>query len=656
MFKKLLIANRGEIACRIMRTCRRLGIGTIAVYSEADVNARHVHEADHAICIGPALPRQSYLNAECIIQAALAAHADAIHPGYGFLSEKTELIDACARHGIEFIGPHRDAIVRMGSKIESKRIARSTGVICVPGYDGDDQADDILFAEAERIGFPLLIKASAGGGGKGMRRVDRIEDLATNVADARQEAMISFGDDRILLEKLVLRPRHLEVQIWGDRHGNMLHLFERECSIQRNYQKIIEEAPAKHLTDMIRERLYSASVALGRSIHYDSIGTVEFVLESGTEHPWFLEMNTRLQVEHPVTELTTGLDLVECQLRSALGEPITLRQESLRRDGWAIEARINAESPEHDFTPTSGQIKQYIEPCIEGVRVDSGVQAGSKVTPHYDSMIAKLIAHASSREVAIERLYQSLGIFKIVGLATNQPMLREIILCEAFSTELTTEFLKEQFPHGYRITPTNMNESNAATAAAAFFLAAPITSDQPMAVLRGYRLSMAAGITAFQTFHVSENGDSTTVHVEVISPQRVRSHVGDHFWEYVEHPSGVLGNRGVHECHRESNGEFHSWINGEYHRRRIETVLDRAVSPRSTVDTADSVVAPMPGVVCEVLVKAGDTVLAGQKIGSLEAMKLIHTLSAPRDGSVGTVAVKVGDTVSQNALFLTLAR
>ena len=670
MYRKLLIANRGEIACRIMRTCRRLGIATVAVHSDADAVARHVREADQALRIGAAPARQSYLDAGAVVAAAVAAGADAIHPGYGFLSEKTALIDACAARGIAFVGPHREAIVRMGSKTESKRIARGAGVPCVPGYDGDDLSDERLAAEARRIGFPLLIKASAGGGGKGMRRVDHADSLAPALAEARGEARAAFGDDRVLLERLLRRPRHLEVQLWGDRHGGLVHLFERECSIQRHYQKVIEEAPAGHLSPVARERLYAAALALGRGIGYDSVGTVEFVMEAGSEEPWFLEMNTRLQVEHPVTELTTGLDLVECQLRSALGEALPFAQEAIVRHGWAIEARINAETPERDFAPSPGVILDYAEPAVEGVRVDSGVGAGSEVTLHYDSMIAKLIAHAGTRAVAAERLRRALADFVVVGVGTNQRLLREIVADPGFDLELHTGFLAERFPLGHAPAPQQALELRAAAAAAAYFALAPVAGDRPLDSLRGFRLGTPAGLPARKRFHVEAGPQRTEVLLEVIATDRVRCHAaadegsagkegnedteGVHVWDYTEHADGVVGERGRHRCRRDADGSVHAWIEGEYRHWRVRTALEREAEPGAEIAAGDMVCATMPGVISELLVATGDEVVAGQKLATLEAMKLFHALAAPRAGRIAHVAARVGDKVAQHAVILAL--
>ncbi len=406
---RVLVANRGEIACRVIATCRRMGLGSVAVYSDADADALHARLADDAVRIGPAEAARSYLDAEAVIAAALSSGADAVHPGYGFLSERAVLPRLCEAHGLTWIGPSAACIERMGSKVEAKRIARDAGIACVPGYDGDDQSDARLAREAASIGYPVLVKASAGGGGRGMRRVDTADGLADALASARAEAQAAFGSPVLLLEKLVGRPRHLEVQLAGDRHGNLVHLFERECSIQRSYQKVIEEAPAPNLAEHVRQRLFDAAVRLGRAIGYDSLGTAEFILEDGGDTPWFLEMNTRLQVEHPVTEQVTGLDLVEWQIRIARGERLPLRQPEIVLHGVAIEARLNAEDPAHGYRPGTGTLLRFDAAPAEGIRIETGVEAGSVVTPHYDSLLAKVIATAPDRAEAAQRLLAALG-------------------------------------------------------------------------------------------------------------------------------------------------------------------------------------------------------------------------------------------------------
>jgi 3-methylcrotonyl-CoA carboxylase alpha subunit len=425
--RSVLIANRGEIALRVMRTCKRLGIRTIAVYSDADADALHVKAADDAIRIGPAPARASYLDMDAIIAAAKKSDADAVHPGYGFLSENAAFVRRCEAAGLVFVGPSATVVERMGSKIESKRIVEAAGVPTVPGYHGDAQDDGTLLRAARKIGFPVLIKASAGGGGRGMRRVDHAEDFVAELNAAKAEADSAFGDSTVLLEKYILNPRHLEVQLAGDRNGGLVHLFERDCSVQRNNQKVLEEAPAPNLPDSVRTKLYDAALKLGRAIGYDSAGTVEFIMDEGGDSPYFLEMNTRLQVEHPVTEFITGIDLVEWQLLAAAGEKLPLTQGQIRVHGHAIEARITAERADLAFQPVTGALSLVDAP--RGLRFDSGVEAGSRVSLYYDSLLAKLIAHGADRGAALSRLVAGLSELTLLGLPTTQGFMRFAIRC-----------------------------------------------------------------------------------------------------------------------------------------------------------------------------------------------------------------------------------
>ena len=451
----VLIANRGEIALRIMRTCARLGLRTIAVYSDADASAPHVKAADEAIRIGPPPARASYLDAKAIIAAAKQAGADAIHPGYGFLSENAAFARACDEAGLIFVGPSAVAVERMGSKIESKRIAEAAGVPTVPGYHGDDQTPTALAKAAKGIGFPILIKASAGGGGRGMRRVHKAAEFEAELAAAKAEAEAAFGDGSVLLEKLILNPRHLEVQLFGDRVGNLVHLFERDCSVQRNNQKLLEEAPAPNLPDSARAKLFDAALKLGRAIGYDSAGTVEFIMDRDSDSPYFLEMNTRLQVEHPVTESITGIDLVEWQLLAAAGEPLPVKQGQIRARGHAIEARITAERADLSFQPATGELSVVDVP--RGVRFDSGVEAGSQVSLYYDSMLAKMIAHGTDRASALSRLDAGLSGATLLGVPTIQPFLRDAIRQPIFADgKATTRFIETAFPGGWMPNPQEL--------------------------------------------------------------------------------------------------------------------------------------------------------------------------------------------------------
>jgi len=655
MLTKLLVANRGEIACRIARTCRRLGIQTVAVYSDADANARHTREADFAVRIGAAPARASYLDANAIMKAALEQGAQAIHPGYGFLSEKQELIVACEAAGIVFVGPHQDAIMRMGSKIESKRIARDAGVPCVPGYDGADQSEKQLAEEAQRIGFPLLIKASAGGGGKGMKRVDDASQFVEQLKAAQREAQAAFGDDKVLLERFIVRPRHLEVQLLGDKHGGLVHLFERECSIQRNYQKVIEEAPAAHLSSDVREALYSSALALGRSIRYDSTGTVEFVLDADDgDKPYFLEMNTRLQVEHPVTELTTGLDLVELQIRSAVGERLPFGQAAIRRSGWSIEARINAEVPEEGYRASFGRIQAYQEPAIDGVRIDSGIDDRSEVTPHYDSMLAKAIAFGATREVARDRLSRAVRELRIVGVQTNQPLLDAILRHGTFNEVLATNFLANAFPAGWAPEAAQQAERRCAAAAAWFFARTNPSSSRPLEALAGFRLSGKLRRARY-VLQVGEAGSPGPVEIECIGPGHVLCHFDGNLHEFHLTPDGCMALSG-RRYHAVPGLDFvGTWCGGDYREWTVLADVESSAGSTESKAGTDAVCADMPGVLAQLLVQAGQEVSAGTPVAVVEAMKLFHTLDAPRNGTVESLPVACGSTVNRGAALVILA-
>lgn len=654
LFEKILIANRGEIACRIMRTCRRLGVWTVAVYSEADASARHVREADEALCIGASPATRSYLDAEAIVAAARASGAQAIHPGYGFLSERLALIDACAREALVFIGPHRDAVASMGSKIESKRIARAAGVPCIPGYDDDDQTTEHLAREAGRIGFPLLIKASAGGGGKGMRRVDRAEDFVAQLALAQAEARTAFGDAKVLLERFIARPRHVEVQLLGDRCGGLVHLFERECSIQRHYQKLIEEAPAAHLDVVVKARLFDAALALGRGIAYDSAGTVEFILDADRDdEPFFLEMNTRLQVEHPVTELTTGVDLVEWQIRVAAGERLCFTQRDLVQSGWAIEARVNAEDPAERFAPSFGPVRSYVQPCIDGVRIDSGVDAASEVTPHYDSLLAKVIASGASREVARLRLRRGLQELHIGGIRTTQALLSDVLAQPAFQAPLTTEFLPGLWPEGWRPDPVLEREARSA-AALAWQQARWQDDTTPMTGLRGWRATAPIDGTGRSHLLVDDARTAHPLVLRVMAAEALLEADGESA-RWLPQAQGWLCEGSGRFWHTDVAGDLvHVWHAGWSATFGVALSVARSSRTGASADQGDAVGADLPGVLSQLMVGLGEHVTAGQPVAVLEAMKLLHTLHAPRDGVVRSLPVALGATVAKGALLVAL--
>jgi len=662
MFNRLLIANRGEIACRIMRTCRRLGIETVAVYSSADAGSRHVAQADYAVAIGDPSPSDSYLRADRIIAAALSSGAQAIHPGYGFLSEKLELIDACQLHGIAFVGPNRRAIETMGSKIESKRMARVAGVLCVPGYDEDDQTPQRLLDEAHRIGFPLLIKASAGGGGKGMRRVNAAPDFLALLALARREAQASFGDDGVLLEKYIVNPRHLEVQLVGDRHGALVHVFERECSIQRRFQKVIEEAPANHLPAAVADSLYESALRMGRAMSYDNAGTVEFVLDADQgDMPYFLEVNTRLQVEHAVTEMTTGIDLVEWQLRAACGEPLPLRQEAITRKGWAIECRLNAEEPEHDYRASLGPLVGYGEPTrLAGVRIDSGLHAGSEVTPYYDSMLAKVIGYGASRAQAVTQVRAGLEQLRMEGVRTNCALLLQILRHPAFDDVLTTRFLEQHFPHGPHPEP-EVRQQHVLAVASAWAASQPVVPPV-WGALRGFRLTAPSGHGAgidLRLRDVSAALGSEAVHLlsaddgyRLSGVPQLRATVQFASEGCVVHLTKDGDDCATVQVRHTTQQRWFSWAQGRSMVWDIEHELEHSLHAGSEQSQDEHLSATLPGRISEVMTQDGQRVSAGDAVLTLEAMKLYHTLVAPLTGQVRKVHVKVGDIVAHGQLLV----
>ena len=643
----VLIANRGEIACRIIRTCRRLGLGAVAVYSDADADALHVREADQAVRIGPADAARSYLDADAIIAAARATGADAIHPGYGFLSERVVLPTLCAAHGITWIGPSVACIEAMGSKIEAKRVARAAGIACVPGYDGADQSDARFTTEAEAIGYPILVKASAGGGGRGMRRVAAPAELPAALASARTEAQAAFGSPILLLEKLIQRPRHLEVQLAGDKHGGLVHVFERECSIQRSYQKVIEEAPAPNLPGPVRDRLLDAAVRLGHAIGYDSLGTAEFILEEGDDTPYFLEMNTRLQVEHPVTEQVTGIDLVEWQIRSACGEPLPLPQSAITLHGAAIEARLNAEDPAHNYRPGVGKLVRFDPPAGEGIRIETGVESGAVVTPNYDSMLAKVIATGPTRAQATARLVAALDRLVALGVPNNQAFLRDILAHPAFAAgHLTTRFLEEAFPHGWH-TPTAGAEAARQAAVATWLASRTTAAPGPWGAIGGLRLSEPAGRPA-QLFLTLHEGDAA--HELVITGNATRFTVNGTDLTAI-HTPGTVTIGPARFAVAMDGADILLAAHAQAHRLRIVPATDAAVAT-SVMAGGPRVTAPMPGLVQGVEVAVGDIVTEGQVVVIMEAMKVVMRLPAPLPGRIARVGCAPGDTVRGGDLLV----
>jgi 3-methylcrotonyl-CoA carboxylase alpha subunit len=658
MFKKILIANRGEIACRIAATARRMGIRTVAVYSDADADAAHVHTCDEAVRIGPASPRESYLLGERILAAAQATGAQAIHPGYGFLSENAGFAQACEDAGLVFIGPPASSIAAMGSKSAAKALMESAGVPLVPGYHGDCQDSVFLQAEADLIGYPVLIKASAGGGGKGMRTVQRAEDFAAALASCQREAAASFGDDRVLVERYVTRPRHIEVQVFADSHGHCVHLFERDCSVQRRHQKVLEEAPAPGMTAERRAEMGAAAIAAARSVGYVGAGTVEFIVEQDGSF-YFMEMNTRLQVEHPVTEAITGLDLVEWQLRVAAGEPLPLTQDQLAIQGHAIEARICAENPWQQFLPATGPLKTYRLPAsanfsLGPVRVDSGVREGDEISPHYDSMIAKLIVWGPTREQALDRLDAALGELHITGLHTNVAFVRRIIRTDSFQhADLDTALIERE--HGVLFSPAPLDPMLAVAGVAAHLLSdeRSTITDDPWSQRDGWRLHGAVRRPLALTLdgspihaslncqhgqpHLLQCGDQTaTLQAKAVGPDRF--------------DITLAGQRLTLAVYRDRD-QFEVFAPAGQASLHLVDPLAQA----STVHAGGRLTALMPGRVVALLVKVGDTVKLGDALAVTEAMKMEHTMTAPRDGVVSELLCAAGDQVPEGAELLRLA-
>ncbi len=653
MFSKILIANRGEIACRVIRTARRMGIATVAVYSEADAQALHVAMAEEARLIGPAPPRDSYLSIAAVIAAARESGAEAIHPGYGFLSENADFADSCTAAGLVFIGPPAQAIRAMGSKAAAKALMEAHGVPVVPGYHGAEQDAGRLRAEAGRIGFPVIIKASAGGGGRGMRIVAGPGEFASALDGARREAMGAFGDDTMLIERYLARPRHIEVQVFGDTHGNLVHLFERDCSIQRRHQKIVEEAPAPGLDPARRAFIGDAAVAAARAAGYVGAGTVEFIVEGDAFY--FMEMNTRLQVEHPVSEAVTGIDLVEWQFRVAAGEALPLRQEEIALTGHAIEARLYAENPASGFLPSTGTLHFLHLPEGEGVRVESGVQAGDVVTAFYDPMIAKLIAWGEDRATARARLGRALADTALVGVATNLGFLARIIADPEFAAGgVDTGFIERR--RATLLAPPGPVPELARAAAALWRLLArqdAAKGPDPWAGVDGWRLNRAA---APQSLIFRCDAEEWTV-----SASRAGSgwqlRLGEHLCAaQVERGADgrlvVALDRARHALRVLEHGAAlavfaagESWI--------IEEV-DPLMPPAGAEAIAGRLTAPMPGRVVQLLVAPGDSVHQGQPMIVVEAMKMEHTIAAPRDGTVASVHCAPGDLVEEGVELIAL--
>ncbi|HEY8697507.1 MAG TPA: acetyl-CoA carboxylase biotin carboxylase subunit [Rhizomicrobium sp.] len=644
MFRSLLIANRGEIACRVMRTARRLGLRTVAVYSDADAAALHVEMADEAVRIGPPPARDSYLKVDAILAAARATGAEAIHPGYGFLSENAEFAEACAAAGIVFVGPPPGAIRAMGLKDRAKAIMAKAGVAVVPGYFGDDQSSEHLKREADKIGYPVLIKAVAGGGGKGMRRVGTAKDFAAALEGAKRESKSSFGDDRVLIEKYVARPRHIEMQVFADAHGNAVHLFERDCSLQRRHQKVIEEAPAPGMPPAMRKAMGEAAVKAAKAVGYVGAGTVEFIADASEglkpDRFWFMEMNTRLQVEHPVTEAITGLDLVEWQLRVAAGETLPRKQSELKIDGHAIEARLYAEDPAKGFLPSVGRLERLHLPDGDGIRVDSGVREGDEVSVFYDPMIAKVIAHAATREAAAARLAQALAASEVAGVHANAGFLvRALREPDFLAGDIDTGFIER---HREALVPAQATPRVEILARTALFLvearAKSSNDSDPWNAQDGFRLS----------------GEAREIVEFAVEDKRVAV-------EILHRRGGGLelsiAGKSVTPAHasamRLASGDIAVMEAGDTWTMALHDPFAEAEAHGAA---SDRIVAPMPGKIVQVLVRPGESVKRGQPLAVLEAMKMEHTLAAPADALVATVDAAAGDQVGEGAVIVRFAK
>jgi 3-methylcrotonyl-CoA carboxylase alpha subunit len=634
VFGKILIANRGEIACRVIRTAKRLGIRTVAVYSDADREARHVRLADEARRIGPPPAVQSYLDASAILAAVRASGAEAVHPGYGFLAENEQFAAACQRAGIVFVGPTPEAIAAMGDKSAAKRLMEKAGVPLVPGYHGEGQDATFLHKQAHAIGYPVLIKPSAGGGGKGMRVVYQEEDFQAALEGARREARAAFGDQRVLVERYLERPRHIEIQVFGDTHGNLLHLFERDCSVQRRHQKVLEEAPAPNFSK--RNEMGAAAVAAARAIGYVGAGTVEFIVAADGRF-YFMEMNTRLQVEHPVTEMITGLDLVELQLRVAAGEPLPLTQDAVRMSGHAIEARIYAEDPEHDFLPSTGRLLHLAFP--DGARVESGVERGAEISSWYDPLIAKIIVHGEDRADALVRMRTALRDTQVAGVTTNVEFLQRICDSAVFASgDLDTglierhrdELLRPRGPVPVDVLgAAALAELDAEEAAARERALRSGDPHSPWHHVDGWRLNEAS----HHDFVFSSADGEHRVRV-AFAPVGRRLEIDGHSRE-----AGAVKARAIPDGRR-----WHVFHDGLRWTLGLKDEL-----PGADVDAGGSAAAPMPGRIIKLMVKPGARVARGEPLLILEAMKMEHTITAPADGTVKELHYSEGDQVLEGA-------
>ncbi|XP_074048069.1 propionyl-CoA carboxylase alpha chain, mitochondrial isoform X1 [Macrotis lagotis] len=665
-FEKLLIANRGEIACRVIKTCKKMGIKTVAIHSDVDASSVHVKMADEAVCVGPAPTSKSYLNMDAIMEAIKKTRAQAVHPGYGFLSENKEFAKLLAAEGVTFIGPDTHAIQAMGDKIESKLLAKNAKVNTIPGFDGVVKDADEAVRIAREIGYPVMIKASAGGGGKGMRIAWEDEETRDGFRFSSQEAASSFGDDRLLIEKFIDNPRHIEIQVLADKHGNALWLNERECSIQRRNQKVVEEAPSTFLDPETRRAMGEQAVALARAVKYSSAGTVEFLVDS-RKNFYFLEMNTRLQVEHPVTECITGLDLVQEMIRVAKGYPLRHKQADIPINGWAIECRVYAEDPYKSFgLPSIGRLSQYEEPLyLPGVRVDSGIQPGSDISIYYDPMISKLISYGSNRTEALQRMDAALDSYVIRGVTHNIALLREVINHKRFiEGDINTKFLSDVYPDGFKghkLTQTEKQQLMAIASSlyVSFQLRAqrfeensrvpilkPTMANWNLSIKMGDEIHSVIASNSGSGFHVEVDGSKLNVTSEWNLASPLLS-------------VNIDGTQRTVQClSREAGGHMSIQFLGTVYKVHILTELaaklNKFMLEKVAEDTSSILRSPMPGVVVAVSVKPGDMVSEGQEICVIEAMKMQNSMGAGKTGKVKSVHCKAGDTVGEGDLLVEL--
>jgi len=652
MFSKILIANRGEIACRVMRTAKRMGIATVAVYSDADAGTPHVMMADEAVHIGGAASADSYLRADRIIKAARDTGAEAIHPGFGFLSENADFVEAVEAAGLTFIGPGTRAIKIMGDKIESKALAVEAGVSTVPGTAGAVSDAEEAVKAAREIGFPVMVKASAGGGGKGMRVVETEDALAEGMRAAMTEAQNAFGDSRVFVEKFVVQPRHIEIQVLADQHGNVIYLGERECSIQRRHQKVIEEAPSPFISAKTRAAMGKQAVELARAVDYKSAGTVEFIVGADQDF-YFLEMNTRLQVEHPVTELVYGLDLVEWMIRIAAGDTLEINQTDVKPDGWAVEARLYAEDPERGFLPSIGQLTRYREPAGSGVRVDSGVAEGGAISMYYDPMISKLIAHAPSRDEAIARLHLALDHYEIDGISSNRQFLAAVLENKSFQKgDITTGFIDSEFDGGY-VPQLPEGEALGQLLALGTAIVANQQAERNLGQPDMAFITIDQGGERYETTWRRDPDGHVSVDVaraRHVIVGRIDVPISLFDGTIDEVPLAIqIRKQGHHVVLTHGSRRLEVAVLP----RRVAAILDY-MPASSAGGGADEIAAPMPGQLTRLLVAVGDLVMPGQDVAIIEAMKMENVLKAEAKGTVKTVHVAEGDNLNVDDLILSL--